>query len=163
MSYNPEDVDIKESILDCIRLFEKAPDSILEKPKQLTYDTQLRQLPVTIFVDRERIKQVFINLLKNAVQYADDHSVITIRYNYNDEKQSHEIDFINYGIGVDQKKGNRLFLLWERGGNAQRLRPSGTGMGLFIVQEIMKAHGGECYIKRYYNPTVFTVRIPIKK
>jgi len=163
VSYNPEDVDIKECILDCIRLFEKAPDSILEKPKQLTYDTQLRQLPLTIFVDRERIKQVFINLLKNAVQYADDHSVITIRYNYNDEKQCHEIDFINYGIGVDQSKGDRLFQLWERGGNAQRLHPSGTGMGLFIVQEIMKAHGGECYIKRYYNPTIFTVRIPIKK
>ena len=75
----------------------------------------------------------------------------------------HEIDFINYGISVDQSKGDRLFQLWERGGNAQRLRPSGTGMGLFIVQEIMKAHGGECYIKRYYNPTIFTVSIPIKK
>ena len=163
VSYNPEDVDIKECILDCIRLFEKAPDSILEKPKQLTYDTQLRQLPVTIFVDRERIKQVFINLLKNAVQYADNHSVITIRYNYNEIRMSHEIDFINYGIGVDQSKGDKLFLLWERGRNAQRLHPSGTGMGLFIVQEIMNAHDGECYIKNYHNPTIFTVRIPIKK
>lgn len=163
VSYNLEDVDIKECILDCIRLFEKAPGSILEKPKQLTYDTQLRQLPVTLFVDRERIKQVFINLLKNAVQYADDRSVITIRYTYNNENQRHEIDFINYGIGVDQSKGDRLFQLWERGGNAKRLRPSGTGMGLFIVQEIMNAHGGKCSIKKYYNPTIFTVQIPLKK
>lgn len=163
VSYNPEDVDIKESILDCVRLFERAPDSILDEPKQLTYDTQLKQLPEKIFVDRERIKQVFINLLKNAVQYADDHSVITIRYNYNEVKMSHEIDFINYGIGVDQNKGDRLFHLWERGKNAQRLRPSGTGMGLFIVREIMNAHDGECYIKNYHNPTIFTVRIPIKK
>jgi signal transduction histidine kinase len=163
VSYNLENVDIKECILDCIKLFEKVPDSILETPKRLSFNTQLRQLPVTLFVDRERIKQVFINLLKNAVQYADDHSIITIRYNYNDEIKSHEIDFINYGIGVDQSKGNRLFQLWERGGNAQRLRPSGTGMGLFIVQEIMKAHEGECCIKRYYNPTIFTVRIPLKK
>lgn len=163
VSYNPEDVDIKECILDCIRLFEKAPDSILEKPKQLTYDTQLRQLPEKLWVDRERIKQVFINLLKNAVQYADNHSVITIRYNYNEAITCHEIDFINYGIGVDQSKGNRLFQLWERGKNAQQLRPSGTGMGLFIVQEIMKAHGGECCIKNYHNPTIFTVRIHIKK
>lgn len=162
VSYNPEDVDIKECLLDCIRLFEKAPDSILEEPKQLTYDTQLRQLPEKLCVDRERIKQVFINLLKNAVQYANDHSVITIRYNYNAVRMSHEIDFINYGISVDQSKGNRLFLLWERGGNAKRLRPSGTGMGLFIVQKIMKAHDGECYIKNYYDPTIFTVRIPIK-
>lgn len=162
VSYSPEDLDIKECILDCIRLFEKVPDSILEEYKQVTFDTQLRQLPATIFVDRERIKQVFINLLKNAVQYADDHSVITIRYNYNAVRASHEIDFINYGIGVDQSKGDKLFGLWERGGNAQRLRPSGTGMGLYIVQEIMKAHGGECYIKNYYNPTIFTVRIPIK-
>ena len=163
VSYNPEEVAIKECILDCVRLFERAPDSILEDPKQLTYDTQLRQLPEKIFVDRERIKQVFINLLKNAVQYADDHSVITIRYNYNGVRMSHEIDFINHGISVDQSKGDRLFQLWERGGNAQRLRPSGTGMGLFIVREIMKAHGGECYIKSYYNPTIFSVSIPIKK
>ena len=163
VSYNPEDVDIKECILDCIRLFERAPDSILEEPKQLTYDTQLRQLPEKIFVDRERIKQVFINLLKNAVQYANDYSVITIRYNFNVVRASHEIDFINYGIGVDKSKGDKLFQLWERGGNAQRLRPSGTGMGLFIVQNIMKAHDGECYIKNPHNPTIFTVRIPIKK
>lgn len=163
VSYNPEDLDIKECILDCIRLFEKVPDSILEEYKQITFDTQLRQLPEKLFVDRERIKQVFINLLKNAVQYADDHSVITIRYNYNAVRMSHEIDFINYGIGVDQNKGDRLFQLWERGGNAQRLRPSGTGMGLYIVQEIMKTHGGECYIKNYHNPTIFTVRIPMKK
>lgn len=163
VSYNPEDVNIEECILDCIRLFEKAPDSILETPKQITFDTQLRQLPATIFVDRERIRQVFINLLKNAVQYADERSVITVRYNYNEVRMSHEIDFINHGIGVDQSKGDKLFQLWERGGNAQRLRPSGTGMGLYIVQEIMKAHGGDCYIKNYYNPTIFTVRIPINK
>lgn len=163
VSYNPEEVDIKECILDTIRLFEKSADSILEKPKQLTFDTQLRLLPTTIFVDRERIKQVFINLIKNAVQYADDHSVITIRYNHNEIRMSHEIDFINYGMGVDQNKGDRLFRLWERGGNAQRIRPSGTGMGLYIVQEIMKAHEGECYIKSFHNPTIFTVRIPIKK
>jgi signal transduction histidine kinase len=163
VSYNLEEVDIKKCILDTIRLFEKSTDSILEKPKQLTFDTQLRFLPTTIFVDRERIKQVFINLIKNAVQYADDHSVITIRYNHNEIRMSHEIDFINYGMGVDQNKGDRLFRLWERGGNAQRLRPGGTGMGLYIVQEIMKAHEGECYIKSFHNPTIFTVRIPIKK
>lgn len=163
VSYNPEDVDINECILDCIQLFEKAPDSILETPKQIKFDTQLRQLPVSLYVDRERIKQVFINLLKNAVQYADDRSVITVRYKYNETEKRHEIDFINYGIGVDQSKGDKLFQLWERGGNAKRLRPSGTGMGLFIVQEIMKAHDGECKIKNYYNPTIFTVSIPPKE
>ena len=115
-----------------------------------------------MYVDKEKIKQVFVNILKNGIQYSDAHSEITISYNFNEKDNCHEIDFQNYGIGIAEEEKEEIFKLWKRREAAQEKRPNGTGMGLSIVKEIMKAHKGNCYVKRLNNPTIFTVSIPQK-
>lgn len=157
--YSFQDDNVKACLLDVIRLFERG-GGILDKG--LTFDTHLTQMPQTMFVDKERIKQVFTNILKNAIQYSNSHSTITISYNFNEMDKCHEIDFRNYGIGIAEEEKEDIFKLWKRGEAAQKKRPNGTGMGLSIVKEIMKAHGGNCYVKRLNNPTIFTVSIPQK-
>lgn len=159
ISYDPKDENIKTCLLDVIRLFEQGGWS---SEKKLIFDTRLSQMPQTMYVDKERIKQVFVNLLKNAIQYSDNYSTITISYSFNDSDDCHEIDFRNYGIGVAKEEEESIFKLWKRGESAKKKRPNGTGMGLSIVKEIMEVHGGRCYVKRLNNPTIFTVSIPKK-
>ena len=154
-----EDVDVKTLILDIIRLYEKGGWA---SKKRLLFKTYLSQMPETMNVDKQKIKQVFSNLVRNAIQYSDNGTIITVSYNFNDTDNCHEIDFQNVGIGISEADKDTIFDLWKRGETAKKLRPNGTGMGLSIVKEIMEAHNGKCYVKRLANPTIFTVSIPVE-
>ncbi len=158
VTYEFEDVDVKELILDVIRLYEKGGWA---SQKYLTFMTYLSQMPKMMYVDKQRIKQVFSNLVKNAIQYSNIFTTITVSYNFNETDNCHEIDFQNVGIGISEADKDTIFDLWKRGETAKKLRPNGTGMGLSIVKEIMEAHNGKCYVKRLANPTIFTVSIPV--
>ena len=113
-----------------------------------------------LYIDKYKMMQVFINLIKNAIRYADDNSEIKVSYDYNSVENVHEITISNYGIGVDEREKERIFELFYRGENAKKKSVGGTGMGLFLVNEIMKAHKGRCFVRRLKNPTEFTLQLP---
>lgn len=143
-------------LLDAIRLMEKNAVS-----KGLTIKTYISEMP-PLFFDRERMMQVFLNLLKNAIRYADSHTEISISYNRRDDG-FHEIRFADVGIGVQEEERETIFELFHRGKEAQEKISKGTGMGLYIVRDIMRAHGGDCYVRRLENPTEFAITLPNKE
>lgn len=130
--------------------------------------TEISNMP-PLFLDKNRIKQVFINIINNAIQYSNEKSIINIFYNQIEEsinnhglKKWHEIIFSNWGIGINEADKISVFELYQRGQNAKNVRPSGTGIGLFVVKKIMLAHKGDCIIKRVNNPTEIAIYLPIK-
>lgn len=126
--------------------------------------TAISEMPA-LSLDKYRIKQVFINILKNAIRYSYSGQPIEIYYKSpeeNDTKQ-HEIKFVNYGIGILEEDKDRIFELYKRGKNAEERRASGSGMGLYIVKEIMKAHNGDCIIRKLKDPTEISLIFPIEK
>ncbi len=128
-----------------------------------------------LYMDKDKIKQVFINILKNAIKYSYKKSYrrkpIEIYYKSPKESDSklHEIRFVNYGIGILDEDKERIFELYKRGQNASDNSgsPSGSGMGLYIVKEIMKAHGGDCIIRKLghsdIEPTEISLVFPKNK
>ena len=147
----------QEILLDAIRLMEKEA----HESKGLSIITYISQMPALYF-DKERMMQVFLNLLKNAIRYADKHTQISISYNKRDDG-SHEIRFANIGIGIPKEEEDSIFELFHRGEAAKKRFPRGTGMGLYIVKDIMKAHGGDCYVSHSENPTEFAIILPDKE
>ena len=136
--------------------------------KQIEIKTKILNMPPLI-LDKNRIKQVFINIINNAIQYSNIKSIINIFYNLIEEnindqgyKKWHEIVFSNYGIGINEEDKIVVFDLYERGQNAKNARPSGTGIGLYVAKEIMLAHKGDCIIKRINNPTEIAIYLPFK-
>ena len=116
-----------------------------------------------LYMDKYRIKQVFINILKNAIRYSYSGQPIEIYYKpivENNVVKQHEIKFVNYGIGILEEDKERIFELYKRGKNAAERRVSGSGMGLYIVKEIMKAHGGDCIIRKLKDPTEISLIFP---
>ncbi|MDR1342586.1 MAG: HAMP domain-containing histidine kinase [Prevotellaceae bacterium] len=121
-----------------------------------------------LYMHKDRIKQVFINILKNAIKYSYKElykrKPIEIYYKSPEESdtQQHEIRFVNYGIGILEEDKDRIFELYKRGKNAADYSgsPSGSGMGLYIVKEIMKAHGGDCIIRKLKDPTEISLIFP---
>ncbi|HMS40305.1 MAG TPA: HAMP domain-containing sensor histidine kinase [Pyrinomonadaceae bacterium] len=96
----------------------------------------------TISGDKSELQTVFINLLDNAVKYSGDEPKISIRVKNTHEKKV-EIFIKDNGIGLESSELKRIFKRFYRVGNTSTQEKKGTGLGLFIVQSIIKKHGGK--------------------
>lgn len=152
-------------LLGAVQMLEKKAHA----EKQIEIRTNISNMP-SMYLDNNRVKQVFINLIKNAIQYSNKNSIINIYYSQiqgefdnTGFKSWHEIKFSNWGIGIQEEDKEIIFDLYTRSKNAIKVRPSGSGIGLNIVKNIMKAHQGHCIVKRNTNPTEIAIYFPIKK
>ena len=141
-------------LLDAIRLLEKQA----HEAKGLTIKTHISEMP-SLYFDKEHMMQVFLNLIKNAIRYADKHTEICISYTMRDDG-FHEISFADSGIRIQEEEKESIFELFYRGKEAKKKFVRGTGMGLYIVRDIMRAHGGDCCVRRLENPTEFVITLP---
>ncbi|QTN00049.1 PAS domain S-box protein [Sediminibacillus dalangtanensis] len=112
-------------------------------------------------VDEERLKQVLINLLNNAVNYTQEQGKVALTILRNVDKL--KITVADTGIGVPEKAQSRIFERFYRVDRARSRNTGGTGLGLAIVKHIIEAHKGSIYLDSKLNEgTVFTVELPLK-
>jgi signal transduction histidine kinase len=95
-----------------------------------------------LFVDRERIMQVFANLIGNAIKFSAAGATITIRAAQLEDYVQFSVE--DSGPGIPQAQLPRIFdRFWQKPGAARK----GTGLGLFIVKGIVEAHAGKVWAK----------------
>lgn len=94
-----------------------------------------------IMADPQRLEQVIINLLDNALKYSLPTGQVLIRAQRSGGDM--EVEILDEGIGVPQEDQESVFEKFRRGTNARDLQLPGTGLGLFICRSIVQAHGGE--------------------
>jgi signal transduction histidine kinase len=155
----------KDVILNVVQLFEKKAHA----EKQIAIRTNISEIP-PIYMDKTRIQQVLINLLRNAIQYSNSQTIIDIYYNEIESiidgyplQKWHEIVVVNSGIGIPEIDQDSIFEIYYRSQNAIAVRPAGVGIGLYIVKIIMLAHHGDCIVKRLNNPTEVAIYLPYKQ
>jgi signal transduction histidine kinase len=114
---------------------------------------------VVVMADPTRITQVFDNLLSNAVKYAPGSEVlITLKNNSN----HCVITVEDHGPGIAEEHLGHLFERFYRVPET-RVANHGTGLGLYIVQEIIHGHGGEINVSSQVSKgTTFTISLPTK-
>ncbi|MHC0036865.1 ATP-binding protein [Pseudoneobacillus sp. C159] len=113
-----------------------------------------------ILGDRDKMEQVFMNLISNAVKYSPSGGEINIRLFTNEEKICVSIE--DQGLGIPEESMKLLFTKFFRIDNTDRRRIGGTGLGLAIVQEIIKAHNGEITVQSTYEKgSTFTCSFPL--
>jgi two-component system, OmpR family, sensor histidine kinase KdpD len=95
---------------------------------------------ITVRLDRDRIKEVLIQLLENAAKYSAPEAPIRITAEL--KGANLEISVADQGAGIDDMEQVLIFDKFYRGKN-QRSRVQGTGMGLAIARAIVEAHGGK--------------------
>ncbi|WP_394833868.1 ATP-binding protein [Pendulispora rubella] len=111
--------------------------------------------------DPDRITQVFQNLLGNAVTYGkSDEPIFVVMV----EEGAHvEVAITNYGPPIPESDRGMIFSPYRRGGRARAAEraPRGLGLGLYIAQEIVRAHGGSIEVTSDRDTgTTFTVLLP---
>jgi two-component system phosphate regulon sensor histidine kinase PhoR len=90
--------------------------------------------------DGMRLRQVFDNLLDNAIAYSTSDGVVTVDLGVREDHLV--LTITDEGTGIDAAEVEQVFGRFYRGENARRLQVAGTGLGLTIVRSIVEAHGG---------------------
>lgn len=112
---------------------------------------------LTVFGDPDKLARVFNNILKNAVAYSEDDSVIDITAGLSGEAVS--IVFRSAG-SIPQEKLTAIFEKFYRLDDARSSDTGGAGLGLAIAKEIVVQHGGRMYAESDDRYTTFTVELP---
>lgn len=119
--------------------------------------------------DEERLRQVFTNLLGNAIKYSPDGGLIRIgawvdRKAGNEDKKSRLVVYVaDAGIGIPEDELPKIFDRFYRVDSSLRRGTAGVGLGLFLINAIVEAHKGEIWVRSELNKgTTFSVALPIE-
>ncbi|HET9030501.1 MAG TPA: ATP-binding protein [Candidatus Aquilonibacter sp.] len=93
-----------------------------------------------IAADDERLRQVFANLIDNAIKYSPNGAPPSVKIEGGDDDVT--ISIVDHGIGIPTGELSRVFDRFSRASNARKLRISGTGFGLFLTKQLVALHGG---------------------
>lgn len=111
--------------------------------------------------DRDRILQVLINLVDNAIKCNRPNGTVTLHAHIEGEEAILEVT--DTGIGIPKIDLPRIFDRFFRVDKARSRVTGGTGLGLSIVKDIIEAHGGTIQVNSVVNiGTTFTIRLPLK-
>ncbi len=148
------EVDVPSLVHDLLPVVSQQADK-----KQIEVTVDLPDQFVAV-VDGERLKQVFINLLNNAVNYTPEQGKVTLAITGDGDKW--RITVSDTGIGIPEKAQSRIFERFYRVDRARSRNTGGTGLGLAIVKHIVEAHKGSIFLESKVNEgTVFTIELPL--
>jgi len=123
-------------------------------------EVNLPQKSPEILADKDKIEQVFQNILSNAYKYTPEGGKITIDLSCSDKMVN--ISFRDTGIGIPKEDLPRIFERFYRVDKTRSREMGGTGLGLSIAQEIIRALNGDIHIESEPGKgTCVTVCIPI--
>lgn len=116
---------------------------------------------LTLEGDRQRLSQVFVNLLTNAVRYCDREP--QVRFSASVEANAIVLLFSDNGIGIAQENWDKIFEKFHQVDMTDTRRQGGTGLGLTISRGIVEAHGGQIRVLSSdpATGTVFVITLPL--
>lgn len=110
-------------------------------------------------IDKEKIKMAFRNVIDNAIRYSPKGQEVAIRFRVAGDMV--EVDVSDQGYGIPQKEQERIFTKFYRGTNIQTKQPDGSGLGLYVVGQILRSHEGSVSFESEENTgTTFTFALP---
>lgn len=123
--------------------------------KFIMYDVEDDQ--IQLYIDRQQMEQVLINLVKNALEATDEVTApeIMIVTHADHSERQFIITVEDNGCGISQESIDRIFLPFFT------TKPNGSGIGLSISRQIVVQHGGFIKVKRENSRTIFSIVLPL--
>ena len=156
--YNYEKVDVNVLIEEAIQSY---ADESKRKEVRITYNKSEKE---DYFVrgDKSKLSAVIANYLDNAVKYTPTGGVVEISMEKN--KGDLKVTIHDNGIGISPESIQSLFTKFFRDKRARGVHTEGSGIGLFIVKNVIERHGGKVgYLGDGENGSTFFFTLPLYK
>jgi two-component system sensor histidine kinase GlrK len=141
---------------------------LIGQTRQITIGFTADQIP-PLMIDKDRLSQVFSNLLSNALKYTPDHGTISVTIAKTNEcgtvgKEGRgcvRVDVQDSGVGIPEADLSKLFNKFYQAKNVPLVNEKGSGLGLALVKHVTEAHGGQVSVKSQVGiGSTFTVLLP---
>lgn len=135
-------------------------DLVKEVFENLSWKAEARQIlliikkecekPLLVYADKEKIRQVFINLVDNAIKYGKEGGLVEASM-YNTDEKNVLAEVTDNGMGIPEKQLDRIFERFYRTAQGRNRDAAGTGLGLAICKHIIEAHGHAIHVRSTEN------------
>jgi len=139
------ELKIEREPTDLTSLIERTVASVAPRAEKNDV-TMVKDLPTDlplVSIDPQRIGQVLLNLLDNALRYSPAGGTVTVRARQ--EEQVVQVDIADQGTGLEPEELSMVFERFYRGDKARSRITGGAGLGLSIVRQLVEAHGGRVW------------------
>jgi signal transduction histidine kinase len=128
--------------------------------KDFSLETEIAQKMPIIHADKESLSRAIFNLLDNAVKYSGENPQVVLRAWFQGGNVCLQVE--DHGIGIDKSEQKRIFEKFYRSEKAQESNVKGSGIGLPLVDHIVRAHGGKVLLESDPGKgTRVTIKLPV--
>jgi signal transduction histidine kinase len=151
----PVDLDPRSALDTAVTLIRGAAEA-----KRIRLSTEGLEAPLTCRADPQALKQILLNLLSNAVKFTPNGGTVTVRLRAL-AQAGVEFAVRDSGIGIAAADLPRLMKPFEQATRGYSQRNGGTGLGLPLVDALVRLHGGTFHVESAVGAgTTMTVRLP---
>lgn len=152
LTFDIETFDFKELVVDVVDIF---------KYTDITHKI-IKELPteqIVVKADRQRLEQVLINLIGNAIKYSPKKEKIKVSLQVEGNMVTFRVK--DYGIGLTAEQQKQLFSRFYRAESMNSI--SGLGLGLYLAKQIIVRHGGDILVNSEFGKgSEFYFRLPLE-
>jgi signal transduction histidine kinase len=149
---------------DLVKLIEEEVKSLerVAKSRNMEIEFANKAGNVSLILDDNKIRQVVMNYIDNAIYYSHPETTIKVELSKKDNEVALKVK--DTGIGVPPSEQARLFGKFYRATNARKQRPDGTGVGLFLAKKVIAAHYGDVLFEsKQGKGSMFGFKLPVNQ
>lgn len=151
LQFRLEECVLNDLVTEVVGMAEKYSD------RQITIDSTINSIVVK--ADYDRLKQVLLNLIDNAVKYSEPNTPITLKLDA--QENTTIIQVCDQGYGIPLQQQSRIFERFYRADEARTSSIGGSGLGLSIVKTLVEGMGGNITVRsRLHEGSTFIISLP---
>lgn len=158
-------IDLKPTHLPLVTLIKEVAESLrpVADEKLLSLEVSCLDHSVTAWADRDKVTQVLMNLIGNAVKFTPSQGKVTVAV----QRNGHEwvqISVADTGPGIPAEEANKIFDMFYQAAEVGQQKPKGTGLGLAISKSLVEMHGGEIWVESEVGRgSLFSFTLPARQ
>jgi PAS domain S-box-containing protein len=141
-------VEVRPTIVPLAALAEEVAEHLraLAAEKMIQIEVQSPDRGLTVWADRDKVTQILMNLIGNAVKFTPQEGKVTVAMEKNGIEDV-RISVADTGPGILPEETNKIFVKFYQVANIEKQRPKGSGMGLAISKALVEMHGGKIWVE----------------
>lgn len=156
LKFVPGKTGIGKIVTESVETMQSAADL-----KNIRINVDVKDRIPELVVDQERVKQVLVNLIDNAIKFSPDSSSVNVRAKRQGDDVLFEVQ--DFGRGIPKDKQKRVFEAFYQVNSGMDRKFGGAGLGLSVSRGIILAHGGEIRVRSTLNKgSTFVFTLPIE-